>query len=411
MTNNNAKRNRTSLITRMPTVIALILFACSAAHAQLDRCVELARNLQVTSERVADIETFESQRIQFCNEIRDTQRTSDGRNISAAFNVLGLSQSSSSNSVNEAFSKYCRDEGREESAGSHYREYFRGVAPGAYDVLLACEMASRGDEGLRFEMLSPPTHNKLSLNVSYRTSQQGATATLRWNSNSAGADGHLDCRWEDDDSADGLDPMPQSEEPRATLTSGQSVYLRCHRTDWRAAPVHQHDYVEVSRTAGGGDQDQIAIPWIKYDGMDIDTMRPIQTMVELQEVVKSNQEAITTLVEKLTTVLTGQQQFISREWHKLEAGEGAERRRAGRQYVNDRQYPIEVAIVIKSTDRDDCMAHLEVQDVIRAQIQVDAPYTDLCTLYTSVPPGARYKLVMGAGWPPQNTIQFWNELR
>ena len=221
MANNNPRRNRACLTVGRPVVIAVVLFACSAAHAQFDRCVELARNLQVTSERVADSETFESQRLQFCDEVRETRKTSGSRNVSGAFKALGLSRSSSSSSVNKAFSKYCRDEGREEGASSHYREYFRGIAPGAYDVLLACEMANRGDEGLRFEMLSPPTHNKLSLNVSYRTSQQGATATLRWNSNSAGADGHLDCHWGDDGPAKGLDPVPRSQEPRTTLTSGQ----------------------------------------------------------------------------------------------------------------------------------------------------------------------------------------------
>ena len=124
------------------------------------------------------------------------------------------------------------------------------------------------------------------------------------------------------------------------------------------------------------------------------------------------QDGLSANVEQLAKALTAQQQLMSREWHQFEVGDGAERRKAGREYQNDREYPIELAIVITSgKDRGHCMAHLVVQNVTTARIQVDAAKTDLCTLYTSVPPGGTYKLVMGTGWAPQNKISLWNEFR
>lgn len=139
--------------------------------------------------------------------------------------------------------------------------------------------------------------------------------------------------------------------------------------------------------------------------------------LQIQKGLNGNAEEIASLTDQLTMVRTAQQQLMSRQWDQL-VGNGREERFADREYQNDLEYPIELAIVIRSDHvlrrdggRSHCMAHLEVQKVTTAQIQVDADYTDLCTLYTSVPPGGTYKLVMGTAWPPPNDIMFWNELR
>ena len=138
---------------------------------------------------------------------------------------------------------------------------------------------------------------------------------------------------------------------------------------------------------------------------------------QIQKGFDGNAEEIASLTERLTMVRTAQQQLMSRQWHQL-VGNGREERKEGREYQNDREYPIELAIVIKRSDKDNrsdgrghCMAHLVVQTVTTARIQVDADYTDLCTLYTTVPPGGTYKLVIGTDWQPPNDIKFWNELR
>ena len=129
------------------------------------------------------------------------------------------------------------------------------------------------------------------------------------------------------------------------------------------------------------------------------------------------QKEIASLNDQLTMVRTAQQQLMSRQWHQL-VGKGRKERVADHEYQNDLEYPIELAIVIKRNDKDNssdgrghCMAHLVVQKVTTARIQVDAAYTDLCTLYTSVPPGGTYKLEIGTDWQPINQIKYWNELR
>ena len=68
---------------------------------------------------------------------------------------------------------------------------------------------------------------------------------LRWNTNSSG---YLTCGWQDEEVG-----SETTELKRDDIT-----YLRCARSDVRAEPTNQHDYVEVSRTVGGGGDDHIS---------------------------------------------------------------------------------------------------------------------------------------------------------
>ena len=86
-----------------------------------DRCAQLAKNLRITTEEIADDESFERERTQFCDEYSSSDRKTDSSSFGFDCEALGLSSTSSSGSAQEVFDKYCRDEETEENQKRHYR--------------------------------------------------------------------------------------------------------------------------------------------------------------------------------------------------------------------------------------------------------------------------------------------------
>ena len=373
---------------RTSIALAIAMICATSVDAQVDNCAELLRLSRTTSRTVMDRSVFTRTVDNFCDEARSTGNHS----LNLDLRILGIGEGGSSEtSTNSAFTKYCKEASDEENRNLNYQQYLDSIDSGAYGAYAACTAARENDE-VQYEMGQVPTRDRLVLGVWNRTNTTGATADLEW----SGSDS-VTCRWTSDE---------VTPDRKVRLRPNERTTLECRRSSFDAEPIREQDSVNVIR-ADGGTAPMLVIPWAKYglDGNPVTTLDEIRRDVE--NTAANLQLELTAAADRVAMIEDRLEDLTGREWYNVTSV-----RQDDQCYVNNTDYPIEVAITTAQSRGWDnfCRVDVFVEDeLIIQQINNNPSYGKYCAVTATVPPRARYH-VNDDGQRSGRVVTWW-ELR
>ena len=365
------------------TLVGLASVCATTVNGQVDNCVELLRLSRTTSRTVEDQEQFRSTVNNFCNEVRSAR--SEKRSLNVDLRVMGLGEGGGAEaSTNSLYTRYCSGETDVNYDRRIYRQYLEGIAPGAYAAYDACTTAASND--VQFQMLTSPTRDVLELVVFHETNTPGGRADMSWS-----ASDPVTCNWESF-RGDGEVEAPQ----RRILAENERTRLKCRRGSFNAQPIREPDFVNVIRNGGNA---TINIPWRKY-GPD---NTPVQTIEEIRRNLEQEVDALRATHREVAERL---QVLMSRQWRDV-----GRSRSEDQCYVNDTQYPMEIAVTtVNDGGRGFCRLDVVVDgQTILAGLSMSSGSSRRCASTATIPPGSEYRIE--ADGPNQGQIATWWELR
>ena len=389
------RNRRTSLRTA-----AIVWCVCVALHANANiHCIELIRNSRTIAVTIQDESELSAIVRDYCNEYQRSRNENRSASYGASYKLLSLSMDTDNTNEEEIASKYCRYDSTTTSNARHFKQYLSGIAPGAYAAYLACVNSKE----VSYRVLSPPTPTTLELVVEFNSDDSNAATELSWSSPSVPV---VNCAWE---------TAPESSAREITLAADTKTRLICTRTDPQSEPRLQPDHINVVRIGGGAGD--ISIPWQKYN----EDSEPISTLGEVSRQVNSQVERVqgtinnlaaenANLRESVQNMSARLESFLNRRWNDVTGI-----RRENTCYVNNTQFPIELAIsssIHGTTGPNFCRVAVLAGDghfLLADMVNNNSKFYKGCAITATIPPGETYR-VDPNGFRDGH-IHMWRELR